>query len=108
MRGGTSDGIAGNGDAKVVFSKMGPGSEIWSHFADSGLILILLAEMLKSPNEENGVYCPPAATPLSHCLPPLIFYYLLIFQQLTISWSHFYIIFYKQMYAGDTKYFRNM
>nr|DAV21065.1 MAG TPA: hypothetical protein [Caudoviricetes sp.] len=50
MRGGTSDGIAGNGDAQVVFSKMRPGSEIWSHFADSGLILILLAEMLKSPN----------------------------------------------------------
>lgn len=64
--------------------------------------------MLKSPNEENGVFCPPAATPLSHCLPTLIFCYLLIFQQLTIYWSHFYIIFYKQMYAGDTKYFRNM
>lgn len=63
----TSDGIAGNGDAKGVFSKMGPNSQFWSHFAHSGLILILLAEMLKSTNDENGVFCPPAATPLSHC-----------------------------------------
>ena len=108
MRGGTSDGIAGDGGEKGVFLKMGPGSEIWSHFAHSGLILILLAKMLKPINEENSVFCPPAVTPLSHCLPTAIFCYLLIFQQLTLSWSHFYMIFYKQMYAGDTKYFRNM
>lgn len=50
LKGGTSDGITGNGDAKGVFSKMGPGNEIWSHFANSGLILILLAEMLKPIN----------------------------------------------------------
>lgn len=100
--------IAGNEGTEDIFSKMGPNSRFWSHFAHSGLILILLAKMLKSPNEENGVFCPPAATPLSHCLPTAIFCYLLIFQQLTISWSHFYINFYKQMYAGDTKYFRNM
>lgn len=88
-----SNSIAGNEGTEDIFSKMRPGSEIWSHFADSGLILILLTEMLKSPNEENGVFCPPAATPLSHCLPTAIFGYLLIFQQLTISWSHFYLIF---------------
>ena len=48
--GWTSVGNAGNGGAKGVFSKMGPRYEIWSHFADFGLILILLAEMLKSIN----------------------------------------------------------
>ena len=67
MRGRTSDGNAGDGGEEGVFSKMGPGSEIWSHFADSGLILILLAKMLKPINDENGVFCPTAATPLSHC-----------------------------------------
>lgn len=86
LRDGTSDGIegikilsnvckigkdfnsiAGNDGTEDIFSKMGPNSRFWSHFAHSGLILILLAEMLKSTNEENGVYCPPAATPLSHC-----------------------------------------
>lgn len=63
----TSDGIAGNGSEKDVFSKMGPGYEIWSHFADSGLILFLKGEMLKPINCKNGVSCPTAATPLSHC-----------------------------------------
>lgn len=47
---GTSDGITGNGGEEGVFSKMGPNSRFWSHFAQSGLILILLAEMLKPIN----------------------------------------------------------
>lgn len=67
LRGRTSDGIAGDGGKVDAFSKMGPGCEIWSHFAHSGLILILLAKMLKSPNEKNEGFCPTADPPLSHC-----------------------------------------
>ena len=35
------------------FLKMGPGTDFWSHFADSGPILFLKGEMLKTINEEN-------------------------------------------------------
>ena len=64
---GTSDGIAVDGGSEDIFSKMGPECEIWSHFADFGLILFLKGEMLKPINWENGVFCPPADPPLSHC-----------------------------------------
>lgn len=43
---------------------MGPEYEIWSHFADSGLILFLKGEMLKPINWKNGVSCPTAAPPI--------------------------------------------
>jgi hypothetical protein len=84
---------------------MGPGCEIWSHFADSGLISFLKGEMLKPINCKYGVSCPTAAPLLSHCLPTTIFRYLLVFQLFTLSWSHFLLFFYKQMYAGMKKYF---
>lgn len=67
LGGRTSDGIAGNGGTDGVFSKMGPGCEIWSQKSHFGLILFLKGEMLKSPNEENGGFCPTADPPLSHC-----------------------------------------
>ena len=64
---GTSNEIAGDGGEEGVFSKMGPNSRFWSQKSHFGLILILLAKMLKPINYKNGGYCPPAATPLSHC-----------------------------------------
>ena len=67
LRGGTSDGIAGNGGTGDVFSKMGPNSRFWSQKSYFGLILFLKGEMLKSPNKENGGFCPTADPPLSHC-----------------------------------------
>nr|DAZ56903.1 MAG TPA: hypothetical protein [Caudoviricetes sp.] len=30
---------------------------------------------------------------------------MLVFQRFALSWSHFYLNFYKQMYAGMKKYF---
>ena len=87
---------------------MRPGHEIWSHFADSGLILFLKGEMLKPINWENGVFCPTADPLLSHCLPTKIFRYLLVFQRFPYFWSHFLINFYKLMYAGMQKYSWNM
>lgn len=81
LRGETSDRIAGNEGAEDVFSKMGPNFDFWSQKSHFGLILFLKGEMLKSPNEENGGFCPTAATPLSHCLPTTIFRYLLVFQR---------------------------
>lgn len=53
LREETSDGIAGNGSEKDVFSKMGPNSQFWSQKSHFGPIFILKGEMLKSPNEEN-------------------------------------------------------
>ena len=67
LGGETSDGIAGDGGAEDIFSKMGPECEIWSHFADFGPILFLKGEMLKPINWENGVLGPTADPPLSHC-----------------------------------------
>lgn len=67
LREETSDGIAGDGSEKDVFSKMGPNSRFWSQKSHFGLILFLKGEMLKSPNEENGGFCPTADPPLSHC-----------------------------------------
>lgn len=66
LRGENSDRIAGNGGAEDVFSKMGPNSRFWSQKSHFGLIFILKGEMLKSPNEENGGFCPTADPPLSH------------------------------------------
>ena len=53
--------------ARGRFLKMGPGTDFWSHFADSGPILFLKGEMLKTINEENGGFCPIADPLLSHC-----------------------------------------
>lgn len=67
LRGETSDGIAGDGSEKDVFSKMGPNFRFWSQKSHFGPIFILKGEMLKSPNEENEGFCPTADPPLSHC-----------------------------------------
>lgn len=67
LGGETSDGIAGDGGEKGVFSKMGPNFDFWSQKSHFGPILFLKGEMLKSINWENGGFCPTAAPPLSHC-----------------------------------------
>ena len=53
LREETSDGIAGDGSEKDVFSKMGPNFRFWSQKSHFGPIFILKGEMLKTINEEN-------------------------------------------------------
>ena len=95
-------------ERRVFFSKMGPNSRFWSQKSHFGLILFLNGEMLKPINWRNGVFCPTADPPLSHCQPTKIFRYLLVFQRFPYFWSHFLINFYKLMYAGMQKYSWNM
>ena len=64
---GTSDGIAVDGGSEDIFSKMGPECEIWSHFADFGLILFLKGEMLKSPKWKKWDFSPISVPQLSPC-----------------------------------------
>ena len=64
---GISNEIAGDGGEDGVFSKMGPNSRFWSQKSHFGLILFLKGEMLKPINWRNGVFCPTADPPLSHC-----------------------------------------